>query len=133
MNASTLFFIGAIENSLKIKIEMKWDQAQEVLEHIDGYNSFTGQLAKDILQAADKTLPKHPDRRDRTFDVSLGREGSMVMYVTRRFFTESDVTPDEDINTLTRYAKDHGLADEAHYEIKGYGPYFEETFRFWWD
>lgn len=132
MNASTLFFIGAIENSLDIKIEMKWDEAQEVLTHIDRYNNFTGQLAKDILQAADKILPKHQHGGFRDFDVLIGREGSMVMYLRRRSM-HKEALPQSDIDMLNKYAQDHGLADEADYEVEERGMILEEKFRFWWD
>lgn len=133
MKNATLFFLGAIENSLHIQIEMDRDVADELLTLAPKYNNFTGQLAKDILQAADKTLPKHPNMYAPKFEISLGREGSMVMYLKRRFFREDQVTPDSDINILLRYAKDHGLADEVDYSIKGESGMHTETFRFWWD
>lgn len=132
MQHQTLFFLGAIENSLDIKIEMKWDEAQEYLDHVERYNNFTGQLAKDILQAADKILPKHQYTGARDFDILIGREGSMVMYLRRRSM-HKEALPQSDIDMLTKYAQDHGLADEADYEVTERGMILEETFRFWWD
>lgn len=133
MQDRTLFFLGSIEHSLNIQIQMNWEDAQECLTFVPNYNRFTGELAKDILKAADKVLPKNTFSGERDFDIIIGREGSMVMYLKRRFFREMEITSDEDINTLIRYAKDHGLADEADYSIKGLGGFTEETFRFWWD
>lgn len=133
MKDATLFFLGAIENSLNIQIEMGRETADDLLSLAPKYNNFTGQLAKDILQAADKILPKHQNVHAPSFEISIGREYSMVMYLKRSFLREAQITPDSDINMLLRYAKDHSLADEADYSIKGEGGFTTETFRFWWD
>lgn len=132
MQSQTLFYLGTIEHSLDCKIEMKWDEAQEFLDHADKYNNFTGQLAKDILQAADKILPKHQHTGARDFDVIIGREGSMVMYLRRRSM-HKEALERSDIDMLNKYAIDHAEADEADYEATERGVILEETFRFWWD
>lgn len=132
MQGQTLFFLGAIEHSLDIKIEMTWEDAHELLSNISKYNEFTGELAKDILQAADKILPKHQFNGRRDFDVLIGREGSMVMYLRRRSIGKDALNP-SDIKMLNDYAADHGQADEADYTAEERGMLLEETFRFWWD
>jgi hypothetical protein len=125
-------FDGVFEQSLDFRIEMDFDAAMQFIRRIGGYNAFEPETVIDTLECADRMLP-HDRFGHRQYDISVGREGSPVIYLFLREFAEPRIQ-EMTLKCVRDEMELRGLADEASYEIEEFpNAYRKVTFRFWWD
>jgi hypothetical protein len=92
------------------------------------------------LEAIDGTIPRrryaegNPNNGRRRYEISVGREGSPVIYIEFYEWREDEHLPDEQLQAIVQLMRAIGRADESQFEtyqtpLGGR----KVTFRFWWD
>jgi len=122
---------GVFEQSLDFRVQMEYDAAIQFIRRIGGYNAFDAEQVIENLECVDRMLPRNCFG-SRQYDISVGREGSPVIYLTLREFNQPYIDG-LTIKCVREEMELSGLADESSYEIEDFGSYRKVTFRFWWD
>lgn len=135
-------FDAVFDRSLDFRIELPYDTAIAFLRRIDKYNDFEARRVIEALERIDQLIPRinggpgHPNNGNRDYTISVGREGSRVMYLERREFPVNCAIAEKSMKDICEEMKIWGCADEATYEIEEFpcwGKSRKITFRFWWD
>jgi len=133
-------FDAVFERTLDFQIELEFAAACQFIQRIYEYNEFQAHRVLEALWKVDKIIPRmqygegNPNNGARDYKISVGREGSPVIYIKR--FEVSTQTPmtEEQAKEVCSVMEKEGLADEATYTIDDKGPYGRWIeFRFWWD
>ena len=134
-------FDGVFENSLDFRIEMDYDVGRQFIRRIDQYNAFFSANVLAALDAIDELIPRmrfgegNPNNGRRDFKISLGREGSPVLYIERIEWGDTERLSDDRIRLICREMQSVAAADEADSSIEPLplSGGRKVTFRFWWD
>jgi hypothetical protein len=133
-------FDAVFEHALHFRIEMSYEDARQFIRRIDQYNDFQAETVLDTLDRIDRLIPRkfygegNPNNGERSYTVSVGREGSPVLYLERYEWADDQPLSDDLLSFVCREMEIHGLADEADYEATPtIGNNRKITFRFWWD
>lgn len=135
-------FNAVFPNSLDFRIQLPYSDAIEFIRLIGDYNNFEPGTVIDSLERVDRLIPRrsygpgNPNNGQRDYHISIGREGSPVIYIERHEFSFTSNWLDEPtMKTICREMELCGLADESDYtvqELTGFSGRRIE-FRFWWD
>jgi hypothetical protein len=135
-------FDAVFERSLQFRIELPYDTAIGFIRRIDTYNEFEAGRVIDALERADQLIPRmnygpgNPNNGNRDYKISVGREGSPVIYLERFEYGTKAPIAEKSMKDICEEMKIWAEADEADYEVHEYtfcGPSRKITFRFWWD
>jgi hypothetical protein len=127
-------FDAVFKRSLNFRIEMSFERAWQFLRRIESYNEFHAANVLDALERVDTLIPKkyygegNPNNGERSYAISVGREGSPVIYLDR-YAWRQEAIPDATCKLICREMELIGKADEADHWTEGN----RLTFRFWWD
>ena len=133
-------FESVFDHSLGFRITMDHEAACQFLRRIDRYNDFQAESVIDALERIDRLIPRsqygdgNPNTGKRRYSLSVGREGSPVLYLEFYEWNSNEQLSDETLQIICREMELTGRADEADYEAHptGFGGR-KVTFRFWWD
>lgn len=140
-NATYAIFGAVFERSLDLHIKLNWDDALGFIRQIEEYNDFRAAAVIDALETVDGMIPRtdygpdNPNTGRRSFDISVGREGSPVIYLERKEFRKAAELSEPTMRAICSVMQAVGEADEATYEVTeltGFNGRRVE-FRFWWD
>jgi hypothetical protein len=132
-------FDAVFDATLDFQIEMPFEDACQFIHRIDQYNDFDAHKVIAALHRVDQIIPRkqygesNPNNGKRDFNVSVGREGSPVIYIRLTEIGSHPKMTDYQMKTVVAIMREHGIADEADFEVRDglYGRFIE--FRFWWD
>lgn len=114
---------------LDMRVALTPDDAKRAVEAIGQYNYFEPEIIKELIDSIVAELDDYNFSSAYTNTISIGREGSPVMYVhlMKNPLNENEIDDDtvERILELAQKAN----ADEVHYDPDN----FKREFRFWWD
>lgn len=139
-------FDATWEESGNFRMELDYDLACAYIECIGQYNDFDPSLVLTALEHVDDIIPTmqygegNPNNGKRDYKISVGREGSPVIYINRYELHRMDspkvpLTPDMVTHVKTAM-EGIAQADEADCKVEDYrqhGMGLRYTFRFWWD
>ena len=133
-------FDAVFPRSLDFRIELQYEDLLGFIRRIGQYNDFEAGAVIDALEAIDRLIPRsfygqdNPHNGQRSYRLSIGREGSPVIYLERLELSFSTPLTEQTMQTICREMELCGRADEADYEIQ---PLLHGgrlvRFRFWWD
>jgi hypothetical protein len=134
-------FDGVFEHSLYFRIKMDFDAACRFIHRIDQYNDFDAHSVLDALHAIDRLIPRryygrgNPNNGDRKYDISIGREGSPVLYLEWYEWGDDEPLSEHTLKLICAEMQLTGRADEADYSVdpSAISNSHKVTFRFWWD
>lgn len=134
-------FDAVFDHALGFRIDMSYPEAQAFIRRIDQYNEFEAGSVLDALDEIDRLLPKryfnpgNPNNGGRSFKISVGREGSPVIYIEMYEYEEFDALTEDTLKAVCQEMTVIGRADESDYEVEPLGGFGGRkiTFRFWWD
>ncbi len=135
-------FDAVFERSLFFRIELPYDTAIAFIRRIDKYNDFEAGRVIDGLEHIDRLIPRitggpgHPNNGNRDYTITVGREGSPVIYLERFEYATKASLADKSMKDICEEMKLCALADEATFEVEDYRPFLigrKIRFRFWWD
>jgi hypothetical protein len=134
-------FDAVFERSLNFRIELPFEQAQAFIGRIDQYNEFNAPRVLEALDRIDGLIPRkqygpgNPNNGQRDYTISIGREGSPVIYLERLEFFDKPELDNATMKAICREMELMASADESHYRIRDLscGPGRKIEFRFWWD
>ena len=133
-------FDGVYKQSLGFRIKMTYDAAMQFIRRIGTYNNFEAETVIETLAIVDSIIPRrfynegNPNNGERRYDVSVGREGSPVVYLECFEWLDRERLDEPTMKAICGEMELHGLADEASYEIEEHSIQSRSiTFRFWWD
>jgi hypothetical protein len=133
-------FDGVFVQSLDFKIEMPYDAAVQFIRRIGTYNDFEPETVIETLGRVDSLIPRrfynegNPNNGERRYDISVGREGSPVVYLEYFEWRDSQRLDEGTMQAICGEMELHGMADEATYKIETSSNQARNvTFRFWWD
>jgi hypothetical protein len=133
-------FDAVFEHALHFRIEMHYEDARQFLRRIDRYNDFEAETVLEALDRIDQLIPRkfynegNPNNGERSYTLTVGREGSPVIYLERYEWDHDIPLSDETLSSVCREMELSALADEADYEVmRTIGTNRKITFRFWWD
>jgi len=137
-------FDAVFPNSLDFRVQLPYSDAIEFIRLIGDYNNFQPGTVTDALERIDWLIPRthhatdHPDNGQRNYRLSVGREGSPVIYIERYEFgfLEQSVhrLSEATMQTICQEMELCALADEASVDVVELsGGSRKITFRFWWD
>lgn len=144
--ASTYALMSVFEGTLHMRIEVSFAEALGFFSLLRSYNQLEGAKVHELLYAIDNTIPRtkypdagglpNPNNGKRAYAISVGREGSPVLYIKRYIHVKDGPLSAERVRLIKQAAR-KALADEIDYELEdvripGYGVRIEQ-FRFWWD
>ena len=138
------FYRQVLNLSLEMRIQLPYEEVLNMAS-IDEYNNFNVDRLKLILDKIDSLIPttyyneNNPNNGRRLYTLSIGREGSMVVYLNLSGFSISDGSREaikiirEKVQELEIYAREKALVDEfsIDYNSNEYGEELE--LRLWWD
>ena len=143
---STLTMRYEIRTSHKVDLEKA---VLPYLEAIGHYNEFNPEVVMALLKEFDGMAPKkhyeedNPNEGSRVWDISIGREGSCVLYIHWNDFGWNNYDTDQmdrAVNDLVaRVAEEVGKADEYDYKREELGTVmsgkmgYSHEVRIWWD
>ena len=135
-------FDAVFKRSLNFRVELPYDTALALIRRIDTYNAFEAGRVIDALERADRLIPRinggpgNPNNGNRDYRISIGREGSPVIYLERFEHGPKAPITETAMKDICREMTIWGLADEAHFHVDQFQSlpeYRKITFRFWWD
>ena len=136
MDKATLYK-EAFELSLNMLIELPYQEVIEAAKAIGDYNEFNAHDLEKMMSMIDAIIPRkyynegNPNNGNRDYKISIGREGSMVLYYSiYKLYSEGTIKTikrrEEELKTI---AEGVGKADEFNvYEEDNY-----LKIRIWWD
>lgn len=133
------------------RLELDWDIARAFIERIAAYNDFDAKNVLHALDLVDQIIPRmhydalvdgqvNPNNGRRAFRISVGREGSPVIYIDlyelHRFDSPKYPMTPEMVEKIKTIMTSVGVADESDCTVEdltahNMGKSYE--FRFWWD
>jgi len=130
-----------------MRIELPYEEILNVAEAADGYNEFTYDRLREMLEHFDQIIPRayynegNPNNGERAYKLAVGREGSMVVYMNLKGLwssgggQEAIKAINENRDELEQAARQIGKADEfdISYRKDPAGHYEEAEIRIWWD
>ena len=137
-SAADRVFDAVFRESLQFRIEMPYDAAVRFIERVHRYNEFDASTVIEALENIDRLIPRsfygdgNPNNGQRTYDLSVGREGSPVIYLQRFEFQTTPPLPESIANAICNEMKLIGRADEADVDVHDFGWGRRIRFRFWW-
>ena len=139
-NTADEIFDAVFERSLDFRIELKYEDLLGFIRRIGQYNDFESGAVIDAIEAIDRLIPRsfysegNPNNGRRAYRLSIGREGSPVIYLERLELSFSKPLAEETMKIICREMELCGRADEADYEVQqvSFGGR-RIRFRFWWD
>lgn len=142
------FFELTLNNQITFDIRTKeefdfTDELKIILSFCDSYNEYNKWDTLQALKEIDQVLPRaeykegNPNNGNRNYSLTVGRESSPVIYITRRTlkdFSEKILT-NEQIDRIKKIIRDTAKADEISFNISKCETFgtTTEQFRFWWD
>jgi len=133
-------FEAVFDRSLNFRIELPYDTALSFIRRIDQYNEFHWSTVTETLERIDGLTPRsrydegNPNNGKRDYTISVGREGSPVIYLERLEFFGKERLDDATIRAICREMELSAKADESHFRIVPFtfskGRNIE--IRFWW-
>jgi hypothetical protein len=135
-------FDAVFDQSLNFRIELPYDTAIAFIRRIGTYNNFEAGRVIDALERTDQLIPRinhgpgNPNNGNRDYKISIGREGSPVIYLERFEYATKAPLAEKAMKDICEEMKIWAEADEADYEVDEFtfrGPSRKITFRFWWD
>ena len=136
------------EDSLNFVVTLKFEQFKKYVQQIGNYNDFTPERAIEVIEKVSEMLPPiyynegNPNNGQLQFEISIGREGSPVIYLSfndylgyMRNILETEGYRD----MLERKVAEVSNADEIQFldpERFDYGtglPARKYVMRIWWD
>ena len=134
-------FEGVFEKSHDFRIEMPFDMACQFIRRIDSYNEFDSLTVLDALGRVDRLIPRiqygdnNPNNWQRDYKISVGREGSPVLYIERyEWGWNQSPLAQQAMADICHGMKAVGKADEVTCMVEDTGTNGRKlTFRFWWD
>lgn len=132
-------FDAVFERSLQFRIELPYDTAIAFIRRIGTYKQFEAGRVIDALERADQLIPRanygpgNPNNGNRDYKISLGREGSPVIYLERFEYCTKAPIAEKSIKDICEEMKIWAEADEADYQVHDYtscGLSRKITFRF---
>lgn len=135
-------FDAVFDQSHHFRIQLPYDAALAFIRRIDKYNEFEAGRVIDALEQADHLIPRmncgpnHPNNGNRDYTISVGREGSPVIYLERFEYGAKCPIAEKSMKDICEEMKVWASADEAIYEVEDFacfGKSRKVTFRFWWD
>lgn len=122
---------GVFDSSLNFRVELEYDAVSQFIRRIGGYNEFEAETVIESLECVDRMIPRD-SQGNRRYRISVGREGSPVIYLDVREFDDQRLD-EGTIRCIRLEMEQCGLADESSCDINDYVVYRKVTFRFWWD
>lgn len=141
-NTQTLadaIFDAVFEKSHHFRIDMEFDDICQFIRRIGGYNEFEAATVLEALERVDQLIPKkfynagNPNNGERSYTLSIGREGSPILHLTRYEWGVNSPLDDETMKAVCREMELIGKADQSDFEVFDLGAGRKVTFRFWWD
>jgi hypothetical protein len=133
-------FDSVFEKSSQFRIELDYDAAIRFIQQIDRYNDFNAPEVIDALERIDRVIPRRwygigsPHNGERGYTISVGREGSPVVYIDRFELPSTRPLADHNMKTICREMELIGRSDEADFSIDDFRSGSRRIkFRFWWD
>ena len=134
-------FDAVFERSGNFRIELPFEQAQTFIRRIDQYNEFNAPQVLDALDRIDGLIPRkqygpgNPNNGQRDYRISVGREGSPVIYLERFEFFDTPWLDTATMNAICLEMELTASADESHHHIEDsiFLKGRKVEFRFWWD
>lgn len=134
-------FDAVFDQSLNFRIELPFEKAQAFIRRIDRYNEFDASLVLDALERIDGLMPRmqygpgNPNNGGRDYKISVGREGSPVIYLERWECFDKPRLDTATMKSICRELELIARADDSHYHIDEFSllPGRKIEFRFWWD
>lgn len=130
------FYSKVFELSLDMLIKLPYDEILEAAKGVGGYNEFNPEDLEKMMVMFDEIIPRkyynqgNPNNGMRAYDLSIGREGSMVLYYSiYDIHSEAVNTVKEKEARLKDIALGIGKADEFNIEEEGNWT----KIRIWWD
>lgn len=128
-------FNAVFPRSANFRIELDFDAVIDFIQQIGDWNDFSPGRVIDALEAADRLIPRCSRSGDRTYNISVGREGSPILYLERDEYPWSKRLSESAIRAICQEMELMAHADDAHCDIRDFayskGRHIE--FRFWWD
>ena len=113
------------------------------------YNEYNKYTVMGAMKQIDQIIPRekygkdNPNNGNRSYEITVGRESSPVMYLEMKHIgwngtdPKDEVLSEEDVKKIKDIMRTEGLCDEADYELEetqAFGNRWAiEKFRFWWD
>jgi hypothetical protein len=135
-------FDAVFDHCLDFRIEMEYDAARRFIQRIDRYNDFDARQVLDALDAVDRLIPRdfygegNPNNGQRKYRISVGREGSPVLYLEwyESPYSSGPRISDETLKDICKEIEVFAYADEADYDLTEWGFNSRKvSLRFWWD
>ena len=133
-------FDSVFANSPSFRIELGYEAALGFIQRIDQYNDFHAADVIDALEHVDRVVPRkwygirNPNNGERDYTISVGREGSPVIYIDRFELPSTRPLTDHTMKTICREMELIGRADEADFTVRDFKSGSRRIeFRFWWD
>jgi hypothetical protein len=139
ISAAAEMYSAVFERSLQFRIEMSYDRAVDFIREIDQYNCFQASTVLDALENVDRMIPRNwydegnPNNGLRSYTISVGREGSPVIYLDRWEFSSTPPLSEAAMRTICLEMETIAHADEADYQVQTHCWGRKIEFRFWWD
>lgn len=142
LSAADEIFDAVFPRSHNFRIELPYVDAIGFIHRIDSYNEFEAPAVIQALEQVDKFMPRmsydpgNPNNGRRDYRISVGREGSPVIYLERFEFSAKTQMSESEMKSICLEMEVIGRADEARYEVEEFsfcGLSRKITFRFWWD
>lgn len=143
------FYKKVFDLSLDMRIKLSYDEVINVVDAIGGYNEFAYENVKSMMEQIDALIPRvyynenNPNNGTRAYEMSIGREGSMVIYYTLHSYDDigSKANTVAKVRALEKEIKkiahETGLADECDMTYKNddrvFKTFEELEIRIWWD
>jgi len=143
------FYKKVFDISLDMRIKLSYDEIINVVDVIGGYNEFVYESVKLMMEQIDALIPRayynenNPNNGTRAYEMSIGREGSMVIYYNLHSYNDIDNKTNIVAKVramekeIKKKAHETGLADECDMTCENDDRAFEKFeelgIRIWWD
>src|SRR5947208_2388911 len=114
-----IIFDAVFGRSHTFLIELRYASARRFISRIGNYNTFDAHAVLAALDGIDALIPRarhgarHPHDGKRTYRISVGREGSPVLYLERFEGPGSEALGDDRARLICRRMQEEARADEA--------------------
>lgn len=133
-------FDSVFEDSSQFRIELDYEAALGFIQRIDRYNEFHAADVIDAIEQIDRVIPRmwygvgSPYNGERGYTISVGREGSPVIYMNRSELPSDRPLTDHTMKAICREMELIGRADLADFSVRDLKSGRRRIeFRFWWD
>lgn len=145
------FYKQLVDLSLQFRVQLPYEEILNVAEAANGYNNFNTSVLREMLKKFDEIIPVqfynegNPNNGNRLYRLSIGREGSMVIYLNMSGYIncgrdlEVIKLIQEKEKELEMIAYNIGKADEFSIEVEETGGGVNSIkvtsleMRIWWD